>query len=237
MHSGNVLDRLIERFQHRWETDRQWRAAMSAALALLATVGLCAGVLGVSRVATGILTGLGFITGSQPQDSGAPDTGARLVNGQLQFPTPTESWTVGTPPPVSTIANSQTPVPSATSAPTPSPTPTSGGGGPANCMTHGGGGTTSLSPCPQIHGQSGTLTITTSKRYAGAQLNILLNLGSCSDNCTYDWPPGTYALDTNGNVTITYQVPHDANVNPTPISGMVNIAGGPTLSIQGPPVQ
>jgi hypothetical protein len=212
---------------------------MSAALALLALVGLCGGVLGVSNLATGILSGLGFITGSQAQPGGTPDTGARLVNGQLQFPTPTVSWVAGTVPPVSTIAPSGTPPPGPTKAPTASAVPSSTtGGGPTTCAWHGGSGdSTSLSPCPQIHGQNGTLTITTSRRHAGAQLNILLSLGSCSDSCTYDWPPGTYSLDSNGNATITYAVPGDANVNATPISGMVNVAGGPTLTIQGPPVQ
>ena len=240
--TGSALDRLIQRFQHRWETDPRWRSAMSAALALVALVTLCVTVFGVADAAAGVLTGLGIVSSPQSQGGGTSNTGAQLLNGSTTFPTPTVSLAAGTVPPISTIANSQTPVPVPTSAVTPTTVATAtstggGGGGPTTCAWSGGGDSTALAPCPLIHGQSGTLTITTSPHYAGAQLNILLSLGSCTDSCTYDWPPGTYALNSQGDIVITYAVPHDANVNATPISGMVNVAGGPTLTIQGPPVQ
>ena len=123
MGTGNALDRWLQRFQHRWETDPRWRAAMSAALALVAVVGLCVTVFGIANATAGVLGGLGVLTNTAPQSGGNPDTGAQLVNGTTQFPTPTQSWAVGTAPAVGTIADSQTPQPTPTPAPTPSPTP------------------------------------------------------------------------------------------------------------------
>jgi hypothetical protein len=125
MNSGNGLDQLIQRFQHRWETDRQWRAAMGVALTLVSLVVLCSCVTVTALLGQNVLAGLGFVASpNQANSSTTPDTGARLVNGVLQFPTPTSSWVVGTVPAVSPIPNSQTPQPSPTPSGTPTPTQT-----------------------------------------------------------------------------------------------------------------
>ncbi|HEX6122163.1 MAG TPA: hypothetical protein VFY89_03330 [Ktedonobacterales bacterium] len=244
MYTGNIFDRLMQRFQHRWETDRQWRAMMGGALALFALVALCGTVTGVAAAANQVLgpAGLGLVDIGQPaQSDGTPDTGARLVNGVLTFPTPTAVWTVGAIPALSPIPNSQTPIPKATAAqptPTPSPTPTNtgGGGGSLNCSGSGGGISYALSPCPQIHGQNGTLTIQGQKRDAGATLNIVLQLGSCSGCGKLFMPEQGYRLDGNGYIAITYSIPADAATG-QPITGMINLSTGGGTTIQASPVQ
>jgi hypothetical protein len=239
--SGNGLDRLLQRFQHRWETDRQWRAAMGGAIALFTLVALCGTVAGVGAAATRVLgpAGLGLVDLGQPAgDSGTPNTGAKLVNGVLTFPTPTAVWTVGAVPAVSPIANSSTPIPNLTPTPTdtptptPSPSPTSGGGGGGgNCSGSGNGITYTLSPCPQVHGTTGTITVS-APGFPGHGIRILLILnqsGTCTHNdCGFDWT--NLALDGNGVVSQSYTIAADA-VNSAPIGGSINISGGNQTNI------
>ena len=126
------LDALIARFRHRWETDRQYRAAMSGIIGLVVVVGMCSCMGIVSAVANGALTGGGFVAGVGGQQTG----GGGVVQAIPSFPTPTFApWTVPPQPAWSPIPNSQTPVPPTATVPAP-PTAT-----PAVCTGLCGHGT------------------------------------------------------------------------------------------------
>jgi hypothetical protein len=236
----NALDRMIHRFQDRWETDRQFRAMFSGVLGLVMIVALCSCMGVVTTVANSALAGV-----SASRDSGTTSQNTNTGTGQIQalptFPTATvPPWPQSGPPTYSIIPNSQTPVPSATVPPTATPQPTQsgggGGGGPTTCQGSQGGSAWRLVPCPQIAGQGGTLIIAAPK-YPNATLNIVLSLGSC-DNCTMLFTPAQgYKLDGGGKASISYTVPAAAANSSVPISGMINIGGGPTLGIQAAPVQ
>jgi hypothetical protein len=231
----NGLDRIIHRFQDRWETNRQFRAMLSGLLGLVMIVALCSCMGVVTTVANTALAGVSAARDSTG-NSGNSNTGMGPIKGIPTFPTSTvPPWQPGSTPPYSIIPNSQTPVPSATVPPTATPSPTSGGGGPpATCNGNQGANTWALDPCPQVHGQGGTLTIVATK-YPNASLNIVLSLGSCNA-CTFLFTPAQgYKLDASGKATITYTVPAGAANSTVPISGMINIGGGPTLSIYASP--
>ncbi len=93
-----------------------------------------------------------------------------------------------------------------------------------------------MNPCPQVHGQGGTLSISAPK-HPNATLNVLISFGC--NSCTLLFTPQQgYHLDASGNATISYTVPDAAANSSVPISGMINIGGGgPTLSIYAAPVQ
>jgi hypothetical protein len=214
MSTRNALDQLLQRFQHRWETDRQWRAAMSGVLALLSLVLLCScvGLMGstLSRVLGP--AGLGLVDLGQPAgDSGTPNTGAKLVNGVLTFPTPTAVWTVGAVPAVSPIANSQTPIPSPTSPPTatPTPTPTSGPGCHGNC---GGPPPTNVtltvvghSPSKWADGVTASISVHTSAPNDGYGFIMLFPTGQTWLSANTD--PNGLQTDGSGNGTYTFTIP------------------------------
>lgn len=112
------LDALIARFRHRWETDKQYRAAMSGVIGLAVVLGMCACMSAVSVVANGALTGGGFLPGSSGQQTG----GGGVAQAAPSFPTPTvPTWSVPATPVWSPVPNSQTPVPPPTAAPTNTP--------------------------------------------------------------------------------------------------------------------
>src|SRR5579863_1957896 len=94
MQPANFLDLMLARFRHRWETDRQYRAAMSGVIGLVTLIGMCACMGVVSAFANGALTGTGLTQGP----NGAPTTGPNgqvIVQGIPQFPTQTlPTWAV-----------------------------------------------------------------------------------------------------------------------------------------------
>ncbi|MGE5333728.1 MAG: hypothetical protein ACM3N4_03435 [Nitrososphaerota archaeon] len=238
---ANALDRVIHRFQDRWETDRQFRAMLSGVSGLVMVVALCACMGVVTTVANSTLAGVSAArnTNNAPQNN---NTGTGQIQAQPTFPTATvPPWPQSGPPTYSIIPSSQTPVPSATvrATATPTATATVGGGGPGGlpttCQGSQGGSAWQLQPCPQLAGKAGTLIISAPK-YPNAALNIVIGFGSCN-NCGIDYPPGTYSLDASGNASIGYTVPAGAANSTVPISGMINIGGGPTLGIQAAPVQ
>ena len=53
----SVLDRMLQRWQHRWETDRQFRAAWSGVAGLLIVVSLCACLGTVSTLVSTTIAG------------------------------------------------------------------------------------------------------------------------------------------------------------------------------------
>jgi hypothetical protein len=135
------LDDFLERFQHRWETNPQYRAAMSGVLGLVFLITICGCVGVVSTGATSVLhaMGIGATANDGPNQPGG--TGSD-IKGVATFP-----LTTVTPPqpgsiPYATIPASGTQVPTATPSPTPTDTAT-----PTPCVSNcggggGGGGTT-----------------------------------------------------------------------------------------------
>jgi hypothetical protein len=207
----NPLDHLIHRFQHRWETNSQFRAAMSGVLGLSLIVFLCVGVAGVNAVATRVFAAVGF-GGAGNQDQGNLSPGGQIVNGNWTFYTPTvPDWKGGATPGSNPIGNSQTPQPSPTPSATPPDAPTA-----TPCKANCGGGgqtgnvTASWTPSTWTSGMSGgTFTVHTSNASDGspkARVGVAIIM---------HWATGTY-LDENGETT-------DANGNYTshpPLTGV-----------------
>jgi hypothetical protein len=238
----NALDQMVHRFQDRWETDHQFRTMVSGVLGLVMIVALCSCMGVVTTVANSALAGVSAArdTNASAQNN---STGIGQIKAQPTVPTATVApWPQSGPPAYTIIPSSQTPVPSATveatatSTPNLSGGPTGGGTLPTTCQGSQGGSAWQLIPCPQRAGQGGTLVISAPK-YPNAALNIVLSLGSC-DNCTYLFTPQQgYKLDATGNASISYTVPAGAANSTVPISGMINISGGPSLGIQAAPAQ
>jgi hypothetical protein len=231
----SVLENAIRRFQDRWETNSQFRAMLSGVLGIVMVVALCSCMGIVTTVANSALAGVN--ASRDANGSGNSNTGTGLIKGVPTFPTSTVApWQQSGVPPYSIIPNSQTPVPAPTQQPTATSDSGGGGGGvPTTCNGSQGTNTWALTPCPQLAGQAGTLTIAAPK-HPSATLNILISFG-CA-NCTLLFTPQQgYKLDAAGNAVINYTVPAAAANSQVPISGMINISGGPTLSINARPVQ
>ena len=235
------LDHWVYGFQHRWETSPQYRAAVSGVCGLLLIVLMCS-CMGV--VATVTNTAFASIGGGSGGGAGNTNTGTRQLTNQQTFPTFTLApYSVSTIP-AGSVANSQTPAPGPTATPTDLPatatdTPGGGGGPQGACSGTSGGGTWQFSPCPQTHGQSGSLIID-DPAYPNHTVNIVLSFGQCSGNvsCTYLYTPAQgYHLDGSGHLLLTYTVPAQAEPNVAPESGMVNITNGPTITFTGLDVQ
>lgn len=162
MPNRNALDIIIQRFQHRWETNRQYRAVLSGGCALVLLVTLC-GLMGVVASATqAVLASTGF--GANQSSSAAisaadQNTGSAALSANPEFPTPAVTFVVGNVPAASPIPSSQTPAPTPTVPPTPTPVPTA-----TPCKTNCGGGPhdsvsiTGVSPNPVVSGQSVTIS-------------------------------------------------------------------------------
>src|SRR5579862_4835380 len=149
MRRQNPLDRYVHSFQHRWETDRQFRAALSGVLALVMVIGLCSCV-GVATAFTNVtLANFSALRSSGGANTQTLNTGSHAYTVPTSFPTATvPPWAPQVSPNASPIPNSKTPQPSPSPSPTDSPTPSGGGGGPTatpctgNCG--GGGGNDTL---------------------------------------------------------------------------------------------
>src|SRR5258708_39341300 len=170
------LNDLLERFQHRWETNPQYRAAMSGVLGLvfLSGIGSCVGALTATTGSVLGALGLGGSNNGQAQ----AHSGGRDVKGVASFPIATVNLpSPSTIPDDPTLTTSGTPLPTASTAPTPTDTPTAtpctsncggggGGGGCKNCTV-----TDSGSPNPFVHGQNATISVHTSQPHI--QINII----------------------------------------------------------------
>jgi hypothetical protein len=197
------LDSLVYGFQHRWETNPQYRAAASgvAGLAMILVLCACLGIL--TTAANAALAGFGVGSGNGLLSTN--DTGTGKLAAGHTFPT-------ATPPTVpagalasgGAIPNSQTPKPGPTEAPTPTDTPTAapctsncgGGGGGGNSGTVSG----SASPTPWVHGQTGFIHAHTSAGNVGIAIILLYANGVTQ---TYE-PAGQ--TDGAGNFTFSVQV-------------------------------
>ncbi|MEO7003648.1 MAG: hypothetical protein ABI068_17605 [Ktedonobacterales bacterium] len=233
----NPLDPIIYNFQHRWETDRQFRAAFSAITAVITVVLLCACVGVASTLAT---SAIASATGGSSSSGGSLDTGTGHLSGNQPIPTNTVApWNAPSFPQASPNPNSQTPPPSPSAGPSPTDTPAGGPGPIPTVTTCGGGGsgiTYSFSPsCPLVHSQPGTLSIHV-PGYAGHSLNILIEFNI--SNCTLDFTPAnTPPLDGSGRANIGFTVPACGANSQYDIGGMINVSGGPTTGINAAPVQ
>ncbi|HEY7984407.1 MAG TPA: hypothetical protein VID73_09575 [Ktedonobacterales bacterium] len=240
--AASALDAWLRRLHHRWETDAAYRSRTSVIAGAAALFAMCALLAIVASVANAAIQVAPGGAAGAAKDSGI------IVNGVPIFPTETiAAWTPGTVPNGAVVPASGTPIPkpttpatatpSATAEASPAPTGTAGNV-PTTCNGAQGNNTWALTPCPQLAGQGGTLTIA-APGHGGASLNILINFGSCpgGGSCTVLYPPGQYSLDSSGNATVPYTVPAGAARSTTPISGMINIGNGPTLSINAAPVR
>ncbi|HEU5349189.1 MAG TPA: hypothetical protein VFU63_11315 [Ktedonobacterales bacterium] len=196
MRRRSGLDRLLFRFQDRWETDHQFRAMVSGVLGLVMIVALCSCMGVVTTVANNAFANVSA-SRSAGTSSNTPnaDTGIGQIKAQPTFPTATVApWPQSGPPTYSIIPNSQTPVPSPTDLPTATPLPS-----PTPCVTNcggggGGGGTFSAtvtgspSPATWVAGSAASFTVHSSP--GGVGLAIIIS-----------FPGGGTYLDENGEMT------------------------------------
>lgn len=199
MRRRSGLDRLIFRFQDRWETNRQFRAMLSGLLGLVMVIALCSCMGVVTTVANNT-----FANVSAARDAGVnsnttqnADTGIGQVKGVPTFPTSTIApWQQSGTPTYNVIPDSKTPAPSPTSPPTATPMPTDtpcvtncgGGGGGGGGGTFGATLTGSASPATWSAGVAGAFTVHSSP--GGVGLAIVIT-----------FPGGGTFLDENGEVT------------------------------------
>ncbi|MGE5333729.1 MAG: hypothetical protein ACM3N4_03440 [Nitrososphaerota archaeon] len=199
MRRRSGLDRLLFRFQDRWETDRQFRAMLSGALGLVMVVALCACMGVVTTVANNAFASVNASrnAGSAKYTPNA-NTGTGQIQAQPTFPTATvPPWPQSGPPTYSIIPSSQTPVPSPTAAPTATALPTAtpcvtncggGGGGGGGGGTFGATLTGSASPAVWVAGSAASFTVHSSP--GGVGLAIIIT-----------FPGGGTYLDENGEMT------------------------------------
>jgi hypothetical protein len=245
--TGSFLDQLVDRFRHRWETNRQYRAAASGVLGLVVLIALCSCAGIVSSVTSRVLANSGF--GGNSTIGSLNGTAGPALPGAEHFPTETiPTWQPGQIPNGPPIPNSGTPYPTPTHPPTPtaapsptdSPTQPGGGGGGTACSGTGSHGSTwALSPCPVSAGTTITLTIIAPNN-PNQSPNILFGLGACTGGatCFWDYPPGTYSTDGSGVLSLSFAVPAQAAHNSQNITGSVTFgSNGASVSIKAPPVQ
>jgi hypothetical protein len=204
------LDSLVYGFQHRWETNPQYRAAVSGVVGLLTILMLCACLGVLTTVANATLAGFG--AGSSGGVLVSSDTGTGKLAAGQKFPTatppnvPPGSLAGGSP-----IPDSQTPKPGPTEAPTPTDTPTAtpctsncgggGGGGGGGCD---GSVTGSWSPSTWRAGQVAYVNVHTTCPNIG--INIIVNYAGGGTQLN----GGSGMTDGSGNYS--WQVSNPSNV-------------------------
>jgi len=200
MRRRSGLDRLIYRFQDRWETDRQFRAMVSGVLGLVTIIALCSCMGVVTTIANNTVASVNASRNVGVANSQNADTGIGQIQGVPTFPTATvPAWQPGSSPSADVIPDSQTPLPSPTPLPTGTALPTAtpcqtncGGGG-------GGGGGGSFdatvggipNPATWTAGNSASFTVTSSP--GGVGLAIIITFPNS----------GFTVLDENGHMTDT----------------------------------
>ena len=199
------LDQWVYRFQHRWETNAQYRAAVSGVCGLVLIVLMCSCTGLLATVANAGLAGLG---GGGGANGGTGNTGTKQLGSVQSFPTSTiPPYTVATIP-SGNIPDSQTPGPTPTIPPAPTDVPTAtpcqtgcGGGGGGG----GGGGSGSVSatasPTPWRSGAQGQVNVSTSSP------NIPINIIISFPNGATVLNNGAGQTDGSGNYTFAFTVP------------------------------
>ena len=208
----NPLDHVIHRFQDRWETNRQFRAAMSGVLGLVLLAVLCGGVGVVNALTMQALAAFGVSAAAGAGGHQNDSTGAQIVNGSLVFPTPSVTWTSAGVPNASPLANSLTPAPSPTPTATPTDVPTSG-----PCKTNCGGGgvtvTAAAVPAVWTKGLAVQITFHTSKPNDG--INAFIHWSNGANWLSATTPGAPQQTDGSGNATWALTVPSDARCSTT----------------------
>jgi hypothetical protein len=240
----SAIDQTVERLQHRWETDERYRTRVSAGCGVAGLVFLCVLAAVVSTVANASMGG----PPSSPRGgvfAGAGSGGA--IQGNARFPTATvPDWTPGKIPNAGPVPESQTPVPGPTPTVTATPlsqygTPTgtgTPGSLPTTCNGNSGSATWAFNPCPLVAGQGGTFSARVPGN-ANSPVNILISFGNCANgaNCTLPFLPNQNHLDGNSSITVSFTVPAAAANNTAPVSGMLQVQGGPSFRFAAAPVQ
>ena len=86
------LDRLIYRFQDRWETDRQFRAMVSGVLGLVMIIALCSCMGVVTTIANNTVASVNAARNVGVANSQNADTGIGQIKGVPTFPTATVAF-------------------------------------------------------------------------------------------------------------------------------------------------
>ncbi len=223
MEYENPLDNAIHRFQHRWETDRQFRSAMSGVFGLLLIVVLCSGVSLLDMGATRVLAAVG-IGGASNQTSGSSqpniDTGV-VINGNTEFPTTTiPTWPVPVIPQAqpnptsSSLPPTATPVPTATDVPTTGPCKSNCGSGPTVAVT------ASNSPTHWLPGQPASISFYTTSTKDGSVvpndgINAFIHWSNGAQWLSATTPGAPQATDGSGVATWSLTVPADTRCGGT----------------------
>jgi hypothetical protein len=232
------LDQFVRRFQDRWETNPQYRSLVSGLVGLVLVLTLCACTGLLTVAGNNVLASVG-LTNSNSNSGVNSNTGTTQLQGAQTFPTATFGPFTNQPTPLGTpLPSSQTPPPGPTATATQSannnPTPTTGGTNTATfiCTGSNSGITWTFNPCPLVVGQAGTLTIS-APGYPNTGTNIIINFGYCAKgDCTVDDPPAQgFKTDGNGVETISFVVAKDVQVGGPPVTGEINLSGGPTAGI------
>jgi hypothetical protein len=216
------LDDRIRRFQHRWATNPQYRAAMTGVLGIVLVVLLCSCTALVTAGANVALANLGFGGGGSDQGSG--NTSTKEVKGFATFPVTTYVPQTPGAIPQATIPSSGTPLPTATPQPTATPAPTAtpcqsncgGGGGCQTCTV-----TASGSPTPWVHAQVGYVNVQTSK--PNIPINIIV---SYSGGCSAQLNSGNGVTDGTGYYTWQVGGAPNGKINPCTGTAQVLVEAG-----------
>ncbi len=193
MFERSWLDRFVRRFQDRWETNAQYRAAVTGVVGLGMVLLLCVCMLLVATTANSALASFG-LTSSNNDANTQGSSGSRTLGGVATFPIATfPPFQTPAIPPVSTLPDSGTPPPAPTDTPIPTDTPTAT---PCTSNCGGGGG----GPNPWVRGQTGNLIFHTSS--PNVQIGLIYNIPGCVTNTVE--PAGQ--TDGSGNGTISYQL-------------------------------
>ena len=221
------LDALVYRFQHRWETSPQYRAATAGVVGLVLVLLMCSCMGVISLTANSALAGIG-LAGSSTSDSGSANTGtSRLTEAQV---IPTNTLPAYTPPQIPNvdIPSSLTPMPSPTDVPTPTPQPTATPCQP-NCGGGGGGGggggsvTATASPTPWVGGQGAQVDVVTSTPNTG--VNIIINFSNGATILNN----GQGQTDGSGNYTFSFTVPSSVTGGQADVVIMAASGAGTTI--------
>ena len=228
------LDSFVRRFEQRWQTNAQYRAAVSGVVALvfLLLICSCAGIM--STMANSV-----FASGGGGASNQRQHTGTGNLASSTAYPTYTLAPnSSGGVPAISPIPNSQTPPPSATATDVPTPTatptdtPTGGSNLPTTCNGGNNGGSWSFSPCPLVHSQGFTLNVSASGE-GGHTMYVVIDFSS-APSCTLLLYP---TLDGGGNWSYSGVVPACGANSTIPLNGEIQINGAYTMGINAAPVQ
>jgi hypothetical protein len=211
----NFIDEIIARFQHRWNTDAQYRAMLSGVFGLACIVALCSCAGIVSMVTNNAMASAGFTTGGG--GSQQPQGGGGVLQAAAEFPTATIApWDPGVIPGSQPVPASQTPIPTATPVPTATPLPTAtpcthncGGGGPTVQVTITGWSPNTWTQCS---GGVKCLSVTVHTSVPNDGVNLIITACNGAQILSASYNPNA-TTDASGNYTFSFNQPTASNRN------------------------